>query len=169
MLTPMVKPQWVRYKLDETIEQPCSDFLAHTLEVCKASKYWTYRSHTGGIGPVSLVACRQQKLDFSPLLHWLFWERSWVRTRGPVGRCAVGWVRSPSSQKQWICSNLLTTMWKVTMCWPREIHMVWDHMRTKRGMCVACWSSFPYRVYIDSNRRDSWIWVIACLRTSARS
>jgi hypothetical protein len=31
MLTLAVKPQWVRYKLDETIEQPCCDFLAHTL------------------------------------------------------------------------------------------------------------------------------------------
>jgi hypothetical protein len=30
MLTPAVKPQWVRYKLDEAIEQSCSDFLAHT-------------------------------------------------------------------------------------------------------------------------------------------
>jgi hypothetical protein len=26
MLTLAVKPQWVCYKLDETIEQPCSDF-----------------------------------------------------------------------------------------------------------------------------------------------
>jgi hypothetical protein len=30
-----VKPQWVRCKLGETIEQPCSDVLAHTPEVCK--------------------------------------------------------------------------------------------------------------------------------------
>jgi hypothetical protein len=37
MLTLSVKPQWVHYKLDETIEQPCSDFLAHTLEVCKSA------------------------------------------------------------------------------------------------------------------------------------
>jgi hypothetical protein len=36
MLTLTVKPQWVCYKLDETIEQPCSDFLAHTSEVCKS-------------------------------------------------------------------------------------------------------------------------------------
>jgi hypothetical protein len=85
MLTPMVKPQCVHYKLDETIEQPCSDFLAQTLEVCKASKYLTYRLHAGGMGPVSVVACHQQKLDFSSLLHWLLWERSWVQTRGPVG------------------------------------------------------------------------------------
>jgi hypothetical protein len=35
MLTPAVKPQWVPYKLDETTEQSCSDFPAHTLEVCK--------------------------------------------------------------------------------------------------------------------------------------
>jgi hypothetical protein len=29
--------QWVRYKLEETIEQSCSDFLAHTLQVCKSA------------------------------------------------------------------------------------------------------------------------------------
>jgi hypothetical protein len=38
MLTLAVKPQWVCYKLDETIEQFCSDFLAHTLEVCKSAR-----------------------------------------------------------------------------------------------------------------------------------
>jgi hypothetical protein len=32
-----VEPQWVRYKLGETIEQPCSDVLAHTPEVCKGA------------------------------------------------------------------------------------------------------------------------------------
>jgi hypothetical protein len=37
MLTPTVKPQGVRNKLDETIEQFCSDFLAQTLEVCKSA------------------------------------------------------------------------------------------------------------------------------------
>jgi hypothetical protein len=38
MLMLAVKPQWVRYKLDETIEQSCSDFLTHTLEVCKSAR-----------------------------------------------------------------------------------------------------------------------------------
>jgi hypothetical protein len=38
MLTLAVKPQWVRNKLEETIEQSCSDFLTHTLEVCKSSR-----------------------------------------------------------------------------------------------------------------------------------
>jgi hypothetical protein len=32
-----VKPQWVHYKLGETIEQPCSDILVHTPEVCKGT------------------------------------------------------------------------------------------------------------------------------------
>jgi hypothetical protein len=40
MLTLTVKPQWVCYKLDETIEQPCSDFLAHTSEVCKGARQY---------------------------------------------------------------------------------------------------------------------------------
>jgi hypothetical protein len=48
MLTLVVKPQWVRYKLDETIEQPCSDFLAHTLDACKgAHRYNEYSAIQG--------------------------------------------------------------------------------------------------------------------------
>jgi hypothetical protein len=34
---PPVKPQRVRCKLGKTIEQPCSDVLAHTPEVCKGA------------------------------------------------------------------------------------------------------------------------------------
>jgi hypothetical protein len=40
MLTLAVKPQWVRYKLDETIEQSYSDFQEHTLEVCKTAHWY---------------------------------------------------------------------------------------------------------------------------------
>jgi hypothetical protein len=48
MLTLVVKPLWVRYKLDETIEQPCSDFLGHTSEVCKgAYQYNEYSAFQG--------------------------------------------------------------------------------------------------------------------------
>jgi hypothetical protein len=35
-----VKPQWVCYKLGETIEPPCSDVLAHTTEVCKGARLY---------------------------------------------------------------------------------------------------------------------------------
>jgi hypothetical protein len=40
MLTSAVKPQWVRNKLEETIEQSYSDFLAHTMEVCKIARQY---------------------------------------------------------------------------------------------------------------------------------
>jgi hypothetical protein len=33
-----------------------------------ASKYWAYQSHANDMGPVSIVACRQQNLGFSLLL-----------------------------------------------------------------------------------------------------
>jgi hypothetical protein len=36
-LPPPMKPQWACYKLGETIEQPCSDVLSHTPEVCKGA------------------------------------------------------------------------------------------------------------------------------------
>jgi hypothetical protein len=35
-----VKPQRVHYKLVETIEQPCSDVLAHTPEMCKGTRLY---------------------------------------------------------------------------------------------------------------------------------
>jgi hypothetical protein len=35
-----VKPQRVRCKLGKTIEQPCSDVLAYTLEVCKGTRLY---------------------------------------------------------------------------------------------------------------------------------
>jgi hypothetical protein len=34
-LTPLMKPPWVRYKLEEAIEKPCSGILVHTPKVCK--------------------------------------------------------------------------------------------------------------------------------------
>jgi hypothetical protein len=35
-----VKPQQVRCKLGKTIEQPCSDVLAHTPKVCKGTRLY---------------------------------------------------------------------------------------------------------------------------------
>jgi hypothetical protein len=40
VLTLPVKPLWVCCKLDQTIEQSCSDFLAHTFEVCKSAHWY---------------------------------------------------------------------------------------------------------------------------------
>jgi hypothetical protein len=48
ILTLAMKPQWVRYKLDKTNEQPCSDFLTHTSDVCKgAHRYNEYSAIHG--------------------------------------------------------------------------------------------------------------------------
>jgi hypothetical protein len=47
MLTLAVKPQWVRYNLNETIEQTCSDFIAHTSEVCKGAHRYEYSAMQG--------------------------------------------------------------------------------------------------------------------------
>jgi hypothetical protein len=71
----------------------------------------------------------------------------------------VDCVSSPSSQGQWICTIPLMTSWKVAIYWPHEIRMIWYHTLIERGMRVACWSGFPCRVYIDSNHRDSRIWI----------
>jgi hypothetical protein len=102
----------------------------------------------------------QHKLDFSPLLHWLFWERSWVRTHGSVSRRAVDCVGSPSSRGQWICWWLhekLLYVYRVRYVWSRAIcgpsvESVWH---------VGC--AFPYRVYIYLNRHNSRILVTAYL------
>jgi hypothetical protein len=59
---------------------------------------------------VSLVARGQQVLDFSPLLHWLLWERNWVQTHESVSRHDVDQDGSPFSRGQWIRSTLLMTM-----------------------------------------------------------
>jgi hypothetical protein len=48
MLTLAVKPQWICCKLDETIEHSCSDFLAHTLEVCKGARWYNEYSAIQG-------------------------------------------------------------------------------------------------------------------------
>jgi hypothetical protein len=133
------------YDVESWHLQGCSPRLCRlrTDGLAPARKYWMYRSHAGVLCPVSLVAGYQQKLEFSPLLYWLLWERSWVWTHGSASRHVVDWVGSPSSRGKWICSNLLMTTWKVVIRRPCEIHIVEGHTRTKRGKCVACWSGFP--------------------------
>jgi hypothetical protein len=92
---------------------------------------------------------------------WLFPTASMVGSGEKLGtdpwftQPAEGCVGSPSSQEQWIYSNLLMTVRKVTICGLREIRMILDHTRTEREKCVTCWSGFLCIVYIDSNRHDS--------------
>jgi hypothetical protein len=72
-----------------------------------------YRSHAGGMGPVSLVACHRQMLGLSLLLHWLAWERKWVWTHGSVNRHAIDCVGNPFSREQWDPSKSVDESLKV--------------------------------------------------------
>jgi hypothetical protein len=107
------------------------------------------------MGIVSLVVGCQQKFDFSPWLHWLLWERSWVRTYESVSRRAVDCAGSPSSRGRWICSNLLTTVQNIAICGPCKIRIVLDYTQTEHEKCARVGQVFPCMVYIDSNRRNS--------------
>jgi hypothetical protein len=53
-----VKPQWVCCKLDETIEQSCSDFLAHTLEVCKSAHRYNEYNHDSWVTCTASAECK---------------------------------------------------------------------------------------------------------------
>jgi hypothetical protein len=76
---------------------------------------------------VSLVVGHQQELGLRLLLHWLAWERNWVRTHGSVSRYAVDCVGSPFSREQWDPSKSVGVSQKVAIRGPHEIRMVEDH------------------------------------------
>jgi hypothetical protein len=75
-------------------------FLCNSPRLCRLrteglvpmSKYWTYRSHAGDMGLVSLVVCCRQVLGSSALLQWLCWERNWGGSHRPLSR-AESWSR----------------------------------------------------------------------------
>jgi hypothetical protein len=119
------------------------------------------------IDRVSWCSCVTTWLKpISPMLRWSWGRKDEViRGDGWANLFAVAMISSSVGD----CFDLMETKQKVATRWPREIRMVWDHMRTERGMCVACWSGFPCRVYIDSNHHDPRIWVPLCLWLSAHS
>jgi hypothetical protein len=110
-----------------------------------------YRSHDGDISPVSLVVSCPQELTFPHCSLAVVGEKlgmdSWIRWPSCCGLC-----REPFFSG---VVDLFKSVDDYTICGPREIRMVMDHIRTERGKRVACWLDFPCRVCIDSNRRDS--------------
>jgi hypothetical protein len=136
--------------------QGCSLHLCRlrTDGLAPASKYWIYRSHTGVMRPVSRCSC----------------VTTWPKPLSPTPRLSRGMkMRRPKTSSG--CRGMFHPRgdyWKVTYV---------DHVRCMVG--TLCGSNiemvwrvdqvFPYRVYIDSNHRDSWIWVTACLRQSSCS
>jgi hypothetical protein len=109
------------------------------------------------MGPVSLVAYHQQKLALSLLLHWLAWERNWVRPHG--SSAGVLWIVSGALflRSSGIRPNLFVAC---------EMLLYVDHVRYVWSMVICGLSVesgwrvgrvFPCRVYIDLNYRDSQI------------
>jgi hypothetical protein len=125
--------------------QGCSSRLCRLSIVGLApmSKYWTYRSHAGDMGPVSLVVYHWQILDFAPTASKLAQERNWVRTYGSVSRRAVDYVESPFSRVQWPGSTLSMTHERLLSTGTTRR----KHMPDIRGLAwkayVSCWSDFP--------------------------
>jgi hypothetical protein len=126
------------------------------------NKYWMYLSHAGVYGLNKPSSRLSIKVCLFSTASLVVVGESWVRTCGSVSWCGVDYVGSPSSQRQWICSNLLTTHERL----PRTRTAHRKRTPDVRGLTwesyVSCWSGFPCRVYIDSNRRDFQIWVTAC-------
>jgi hypothetical protein len=123
------------------------------------SKYWMYRSHAGDMDPVSWCSCVTTWSKPLPLLQGyregggMRWPKTMARPvclRSPrllpgVGACFI-LVGTSERLPTWItwdvgsgtlCKSSMESMWRV------------DRV-------------FPDRMYINSNHRDSWIWVAAC-------
>jgi hypothetical protein len=140
-----------------------------TERLVPVSKYWTYWSHAGDMSPISLLAYCWQMFGF--LHYFIGWLGREIRY-GPTNRTTgVLWIvlgsiflRSSDSVQlgRWLVKGY--HVWGPPVGSIRRTYMDWRRKRT----CRVGWV-FPYRMYIDSNRRDSWIWVTACSWLAASS
>jgi hypothetical protein len=93
------------------------------------------------MGLINLVGGHRQELGLRPLLHWLVWERSWVRTRGSVSRRAVDCVGSHFSREQWDLSKSIGASQKVAMYGDRPqeayAHRMWTGVESVRVVLVG--------------------------------
>jgi hypothetical protein len=95
MLTLAVKPQWVCYKLDETIEQSCSDFLAHTSKVCKGGHRLSKDNHNSLVTCTTSVECKTIIIATLTVMsgmdpHMISGNLGWVMVMSRVGLCQSG-------------------------------------------------------------------------------
>jgi hypothetical protein len=80
------------------------------------SKYWTYWSLAGDVGPVSLVAYHQQVLGLSVVLRWLWWKRNWNVSRRPLSR-VERWSQEHFFLRAVHLSKLVDDSWKGCYTW----------------------------------------------------
>jgi hypothetical protein len=93
---------------------------------------------------------RYGPVDRSAVVLWIVSGALFLRNSGSVHHC---W---------WLRERLLYTV-RVRYIWSTAIHGPSVEILWRVGRV------FPYRVYIDSNHRDSQIWVTACSWQSSRS
>jgi hypothetical protein len=147
--------------------QGCNPHLCRlrTIQLAPMSKYWTYRSHVGDMGPVNLVAYYWWMFAFLHcFIGWLRRETGYGPTdqSADVLRIVSGALFLGSSDSVQLCR------WLVEGCHIQgppagsvhQAYVDWCGKHTCRVDRV-----FPY----NSNRRDSRIWVTACLWQSSRS
>jgi hypothetical protein len=146
--------------------QGCSPRLCRlrTVWLPPMSKYWTYRSHADDMTPVNLVAYCWWVFGFLHcFIGWLGREtryRPADRSAGVLG-IVSGALFLRSSDSVQPCRRLVEGchVWG-----PPAGSIHWAYVDwCGKHMCHVG------RVYIHSNRRDSRIWVTACLWQSSRS
>jgi hypothetical protein len=140
-----------------------------TVRLPSMSKYWTYRSHAGDMGPVNLVACGWWIFDFLHyFIGWLGRETVYGSADRSVGVLGIvsGALFLRNSDSVQLC-RWLVEGWHVRGSPVGSICRAYVDWCVKRTCHVG--RIFPCRVYIDSNRHDSWIWVTACLWQSSHS
>jgi hypothetical protein len=95
------------------------------------------------MGPVSLVASCQHKLDFSSTASLaILGEKLGTDPQISQSSCC-GFYRKPFLSGAMHLFNLLMTSQKVAICGPCEICMIESHTRTEREKRVPCCSDFP--------------------------
>jgi hypothetical protein len=151
--------------------QDCSPRLCRlrSVRLAPMSKYWTYRSHASDMGLVNLVACCWWMFGFLHcFIGWLGRATGYglVDWSADVLGIVSGVLFLGSSDSVQLCRRLVESC---NVRGPPARSVRWAYMDWCGKRMCRVGRVFPCRVYIDSNRRDSQIWVTACLWQSSRS
>jgi hypothetical protein len=125
-------------------QQGCSRRLCRLMTdgLAPVSKYWTYQSHAGDMGPVSLVACYRHMFGFHYYFNGCVERETGWRTCG-----SLSWAGFVSGAlflgSSWVCPTLLMACERL----PRMGTVRRKHMSDVCGLAwevyVSCWWGFP--------------------------
>jgi hypothetical protein len=119
-------------------------------------KYWMYWSHVGDMGPVKQCSMFVNRcLAFITASMAIRGEK----LGGRPGDRSAGVLGLP----RMIAVGSIQHAWKVALTGTARKKCTCGIRGPAQEAYVSCVSGFPYRMYIDSNRRDPQIWVTTCL------